>query len=191
MIPWVASQSMIVITLLVLSFCYALTVAILGAAVILSRHPVAKRLKASSPVTLTPLAVILALLLAFLSSRVWTNLDRAGEQVGRETSALREVLLLANALPSDVRPNVREGIKRHLHFVITEDWPAMARVQASLQSNPVGLTEAVSAVLSFAPTQSTEQLAQQRILWRSSRRWNPGKAGFSSANSKSRRFSGA
>src|SRR5215213_3205800 len=103
MIHWIESQSTAVNALLVLAFCYALTAAIAAAAIMLARRPVASQLKACSPVTLTPLAVILGLLLAFLSSRVWTNVDRAGEQVGREAGALREVLVLADALPDDAR----------------------------------------------------------------------------------------
>jgi amino acid transporter len=164
MLHWIESQSIPVITLVMFSFCYALMVVILGAALMLARRPIAKQLKACSPVTLTPLAVILALLLAFLSSRVWSNLDRAGEHAGHEATALREALLLANTLPADVRTNVRDAIKRHLHFIITEDWPAMARVDANLRSIPVGLTEAMSALMAFVPAQASEQLAQQRVL---------------------------
>jgi hypothetical protein len=164
MILWIEAQSIVVITLLVFGFCYALTIAIAGVALLMSGRPIAKQLKGVSPVTLTPLAVILALLIAFLSSRVWTNVDRAGEYVGRESSSLREALLLADALPADVRLNVRAAVKRHLQFVITEDWPAMARVQANLQHRPVGLTDAITALLSFTTTQPTEQLAQRRAL---------------------------
>jgi hypothetical protein len=164
MILWIESQPLFVITLLVFGFCYALTLAIAGVALLLSGRPIAKQLKAVSPVTLTPLAVILALLIAFLASRVWSNVDRAGEYVGRESSSLREALLLADALPADVRLKVRAAVKRHLQFVITEDWPAMAKVQASLQNRPVGLTDAITALLSFATTQPTEQLAQRRAL---------------------------
>jgi amino acid transporter len=164
MLHWIESQSILVITLVVFTFCYALAIVILGLALILARRPIAKQLKASSPVTLTPLAVILALLLAFLSSRVWTNLDRASEHAGREATALREALLLSNTLPSDVRANVHGAIKRHLHFVIAEDWPAMARVEANLRAIPAGLRDGISALLSFVPAQPTEQLAQQRTL---------------------------
>jgi Protein of unknown function (DUF4239) len=164
MLHWVESQSILVITLVVFGFCYVLTIATFCAAAILSRRAVARELKAASPVTLTPLAVILALLLVFLSSRVWTNVDRAGEYVGQEASALREAVLLADALPSDVRKNVRESIKRHLHFIETQDWPAMGRVQATLQAIPAGLTDAMAAALSFTPAQPTQQIAQERTL---------------------------
>jgi Protein of unknown function (DUF4239) len=161
---WVASQSILVITLVVLGFCYALTIATFAAATILSRRAVASELKAASPVTLTPLAVILALLLAFLSSRVWTNVDRAGEYVGQEASALRQAVSLADALPSDVRKNVRDSIKHHLHFIETQDWPAMGRFQATLQAIPSGLNDAMAAILSFTPALPTQQLAQERAV---------------------------
>ncbi|MEH2513445.1 hypothetical protein V1291_004799 [Nitrobacteraceae bacterium AZCC 1564] len=164
MLRWVESQSILGITLLVFGFCYVLTMATFGAAAILSRRAVAKDLKAASPVTLTPLAVILALLLAFLSSRVWTNVDRAGGYVGQEASALRQAVLLADALPTDVRSNLRECIKRHLHFIETQDWPAMGRGEANLQAIPTGLTDAMAAILSFTPAQPAQQLAQERAL---------------------------
>lgn len=164
MLHWVESQSILVITLLIFGFCYVLTLVIFGVAAILSRRPVAKELKGASPVTLTPLAVILALLLAFLSSRVWTNVDRAGGYVGQEASALRQVMLFADALPTDVRNNLRESIKRHFQFIETQDWPAMGRGEASLQAIPTGLTDAMAAVLSFTPTQPAQQLAQERAL---------------------------
>ena len=113
MLRWVESQSILGIALLVFGFCYVLTMVIFGAAASLSRRPVARELKATSPVTLTPLAVILALLLAFLSSRVWTNVDRAGGYVGQEASALRQAVLLGDALPPDVRNNLRDSELRN------------------------------------------------------------------------------
>jgi FtsH-binding integral membrane protein len=164
MLHWVESQSVLVTTLVVFGFCYVLAIATFGAATIVSRRGVARELKGASPATLTPLAVIFALLLAFLASRVWTIVDRAGEHVGQEASALRQAVLLADALPPDVRQNVREGIKRHLHFIETQDWPAMGRSQATLQAIAVGLTDAMAAVLSFTPAQPTQQLAQERTI---------------------------
>ena len=164
MLRWVKSQSILGITLLIFGFCYVLTMVIFGAAASLSRRPVARELKATSPVTLTPLAVILALLLAFLSSRVWTNVDRAAGYVGQEASALRQAVLLGDALPPDVRNNLRDSIKRHLHFIETQDWPAMGRGEANLQAIPTGLTDAMAAILSFAPAQPAQQLAQERAF---------------------------
>src|SRR5215208_5837801 len=161
---WIEAQSAPVITLLVFGVCYMLAAAIFCLAAILSRRAVAQDLKAVVPVTLTPLGVVLGLVMVFLASRVWTNVDRAGEYVGQEAGALRETVLLADSLPPEVRTNVRQAIQRHLHFVESEEWPAMARRQASLRSIAVGLVEALSAVLSFAPVQINQQLAQQRAV---------------------------
>src|SRR5262249_55477710 len=123
---WTEAQSTPVIALFVLIGCYTLMAAIICLAATLSRRPVAKELKAIVPVTLTPLGVLLGLLLAFLASRVWTNFDRAREYVGQEVGALRETVLLADALPQEVGTSVRDAIRRHLDFIESEEWPAGA-----------------------------------------------------------------
>ena len=46
----------------------------------------------------------------------------------------------------------------------SEEWPAMARRQASLQSKAVGLVEALAAVLSFSPAQTNQRVAQERAV---------------------------
>ena len=161
---WIEAQSTPVITLFVFGVCYILTAAIFCLAAILSRRPVAQDLKAVVPVTLTPLGVILGLVMVFLASRVWLNVDRAGEFVGQEASALRQTVLLADTLPPQVGTSVREAIQRHLHHIELTEWPAMARREASLRSTPMELREALTAVLSFEPAQVNQQVAQQRAV---------------------------
>jgi hypothetical protein len=161
---WIEAQSTPVITVLAFAICYMMTGAIFWLALIVSRRAVARDLKGVAPVTLTPLGVILGLVIAFLASRVWTNLDRAGEYVGQEASALRETALLANSLPADVSRDVRQAIRKHLHFLEANEWPAMARRQANLQAIPGGLAEALSAVLSFEPAQFNQRVAQERAV---------------------------
>ena len=160
---WIEAQSTTVIALLVFGACYMLTAAIFCSATILSRRAVAGDLKAVAPV-LTPLGIILALLIGFLAARVWTNLDRANQYVGQEAGALRETILLTNALPTDVRTGVRQAVKKHLDFIESQEWPAMASGRANLQSIAVGLAEAMTELLSFTPVQANQQLAQQRAL---------------------------
>ena len=160
---WIEAQPTPVIAFLVFGVCYMLTAAIVCLASIFSRRAVAKDLKAVEPV-LTPLCIILALLIGFQASRVWTNLDRAGEYVGQEAGALRETVLLADSLPPEVRTSVRQAIRRHLHLVESNEWPAMARGQASLQSIAVGLADALTAVLSFTPMQANQQITLERAV---------------------------
>jgi Protein of unknown function (DUF4239) len=160
---WIEAQWTPVIAFLVFGVCYMLTAAIVCLAPIFSRRAVAEALKAIAPV-LTPLCIILGLLIGFQASRVWTNLDRAGDYVDQEAGALRETVLLADSLPPEVRTSVRQAIRRHLQFVESNEWPAMARGQASLQSIAAGLADALTAALSFTPVQANQQVAQQRAV---------------------------
>ena len=160
---WIEAQSTFVIGGFVFGFCYLLAGMIFCVTLMLSRA-VAQSLKEIAPTTLTPLGVILGLLIGFLAARVWANLDRANQYVGQEAGALRETILLTDALPPDVKTGVRQAVKKHLDFIESEEWPAMASGRANLQSIAVGLAEAMTALLSFTPVQSNQQLAQQRAL---------------------------
>jgi Protein of unknown function (DUF4239) len=162
MIHWIESQSISAIIGIVFFLCYALAAVVFGFAAALSRRRIAEQLKTISPVTLTPLAVILGLLIAFLAARVWENVGRANEYIGQEAGALSRVMLLA--LPSEVRTKVRTAIMQHVDFVLAQDWPEMATVRANQRTEPVGLTNAMAALFSFTPTQSDQVLAQQRAV---------------------------
>jgi hypothetical protein len=164
MIHWIESQSISAIIGIVFALCYAAAGVVFGLAAALSRRPIAEQLKAISPVTLTPLAVVLGLLVAFLAARVWENVGRANEYIGQEAAALSRVILLANALPTEVRTKVRTAIIQHVDFVLAQDWPEMASVRANQRTEPVGLTNAMAALFSFTPTQSDQVLAQQRAV---------------------------
>jgi hypothetical protein len=102
MLQWVESQTTPVITLVLLALCYALAAIIFVVGLMISRRPIAVALKTTTPVMLTPLGVLVGLLIAFLASRVWTNLDKANAYVAQEASAIRESVLLADNLPQHV-----------------------------------------------------------------------------------------
>ena len=89
MLYWMEAQSPLGMALLVFGFCYLLA---LGTFILFAILPeyFTSGLKAASPVTLTPLAVLLGLLIAFLASRVWANLDHAGAYVGQEASSIQK-----------------------------------------------------------------------------------------------------
>lgn len=163
-IYWIEAQSTLGIAIIVLLVTYAFAGIVFWVATILSRRPIAEEIKTISPVTLTPLAVILGLLIAFLAARVWDNVSQAQQQVGREISQLSVAALLSKTLPADVDSKVRAGLKQHIDFIETVDWPAMGRFEASMRIDPVGLTNAVAALMSFSPVQPQQQLAQQRAF---------------------------
>jgi Protein of unknown function (DUF4239) len=162
--PWIESQPPEIISLIIFGFSYAVVVLLLLASAVLARRPIGADLKATSPVMLTPLSVIVGLLIAFLAARVWNNLDRASSYVAQEASSVRESIVLADELPPDVRAALRQSIRLYLQFVESNDWPAMTAGRADLKQTPEGLAEAVHAALSFDPAGRSQRLAQQQMM---------------------------
>jgi Protein of unknown function (DUF4239) len=164
MLWWLETQETLVIVLIVFAFCYLLAALILVGLAILSRSPIAGALHVTTPAMLTPLAVIFGLVIAFLATRVWGNLDHAQAYVVEEASGIREAVLISSVLPSDTRDALREEIGNYLHFVDLVDWPAMLRGQEGLHQTPSGLPEALTILLSFVPQQPGQQLAQSHAV---------------------------
>jgi Protein of unknown function (DUF4239) len=161
---WIETQETLVIVLIVFAFCYLLATLMLFGLTILSRSPIGGALHVTTPAMLTPLAVILGLVIAFLATRVWGNLDHAQSYVVEEASGIREAILISNVLPSDTRDAVRKEMGNYLRFVDQVDWPAMLRGQQGLRQTPPGLPEALTILLSFVPQQPGQQLAQSHAV---------------------------
>ena len=164
MLHWIQSQSTLVIACLSFSFCYVMAAAAFVCGTIFSRRPIGEELKTISPVTLTPLAVIIGLIIAFIAARVWENVARANEYVGQEASALSDVVLFSNGLSPEIRTNLLAAVKEHIVFIQEQDWPAMASFSANLRSEPVGLITGLTVLLSFRPMERNHELAQQRAV---------------------------
>ena len=162
MFLWIASQPTPVIVLLVLGLCYALTAIVFVVTRVLSRYPVAAHVKTTTPTMLTPLAAILALLMAFLAARVWTNLDHANTYAAQEASAINQTILLSSALPGELPFKMRSSIRKYIQFVAEHDEPAMKENRAELRLSPPGLTDGLDALLSFKPANPGQQIAQER-----------------------------
>ena len=164
MFLWVESQPTLLAALLVFGFCYLLAAVIYGVMSFILKLPGAAGLHTTSPTMLSAIGVITGLVIAFVASHVWSNLNAAENYVIREASAIRDTVLLADTLPDDMRTKVHAGIKAYLHFIDTEDWPEMARGQANLRRPPPGLTDVMHTVLAANLTGSGQQISQQRIV---------------------------
>ena len=165
MLWWLETQETLVIVLIVFTFCYLLAALILVGLAVLSRSPIAGALHVTTPAMLTPLAVIFGLVIAFLATRVWGNLDHAQAYVVEEASGIREAVLISSVLPSDTRDALRKEIENYLHFVDQVDWPTMLRGQEGLLHQiPSGMPEALTILLSFVPQQPGQQLAQSHAV---------------------------
>ncbi len=101
----------------------------------------ARAFKAVSPGVLPVLGVLFALLVGFIAVEVWNTFDRAKTAVATEASALRAVVLLARNFPDDQKARIDALINRHIAVAIHQEWPEMARQQATLSPLPTHLLE--------------------------------------------------
>jgi hypothetical protein len=164
MMLWVESQSTAVIALVLFAICYALAAVAFALSALLARHRLAGDLKTLTPVLLTPLSVITGLLIAFLATRVWANLDRANDFVVQEATALHDVVTHIGPLPADIREPTAAGVVAHLHFIETQDWPNMLAGSVSLQQESVGLNTALAVLLTLEPTTFSQHESQARAI---------------------------
>ena len=135
----------------------------------------ARAFKAISTGMLPPLAIIFALLVGFLAAQVWSDADRANTAISREASALRAVVLLAAGFPGDPAARLRDLIRRHIQDAVTQEWPAMARRNATLTIAPAPLAEALGLALSRSVPEATARWSPN-VSWShpSRMRWRRG-----------------
>jgi hypothetical protein len=113
---------------------------------------------------LSPLAIIFALLVGFLAAQVWSEYDRASTAVNQEGSALRAVILLAAAFPGEPEARLHQLIRGYIEDAVTQEWPAMARRDATLAIAPPKLAEALRLALSLAPQKDGQVAAQREMV---------------------------
>ena len=124
----------------------------------------ARAFKAMSPVMLTPLAVIFGLIVAFLASQVWLDVERATNAVIREANALRTVVVLAAHFPQEQQARIRSFVRRHIQKAVDEEWPAMAHRRMNLPLISAGYTEGLELVLAIVPANEAQVVAQREMV---------------------------
>jgi hypothetical protein len=161
---WLLNLPVLWMGVLILGAIYLWTAALY---LIVSRFAVGERagaFKAISPGILSPLAIIFALLVGFLAAQVWNETERAGAAVNREASALRGVVLLGAAFPGEPEAHLRELLHRYVQEAVTEEWPAMARQNATLTIAPPLLADALRFALSLTPEREGQVVAQREMV---------------------------
>ena len=89
----------------------------------------ARAFKGISPGMLPPLGIIFGLLVAFLASQAWSDLDKAHTAVHHEASALRAVVLLIASFPGEPEVRARALMRHHVQEAATQEWPAIRRLR--------------------------------------------------------------
>lgn len=164
MISWLESQSVPVIVGMGYMLCFSLAAVIFIVGWLLSRTKFADDLSFITPSLLTPLGVILGLLLVFLSSRVWTNVDRASTAASLEATAVQELQRVADELPPTVADSIRDGVRAYLKWVQQDDWPSMMSGNGLLRAKLPGLAEAMNALVDLNATVSGQRSVQEAAL---------------------------
>jgi hypothetical protein len=161
---WIESQPAIVIALITFGACYLCAAIIFVIDRVLVSKRVWNELKATTPVMLTPLSVLTGLVIAFVASRIWVNLDHANGIVRDEARNIGEIVTLAERLPQKVQIEIRHAIGQYLQFTKEHDWPAMLAGSVQMRTSVPGLTDAMSTLMSFVPENPGQQFVQQRTL---------------------------
>jgi hypothetical protein len=160
----IESQSPFTIALITFGACYVCAGVIFAFARVVVPRRIADELKGTTPVMLTPLAVLTGLVIAFVASRIWTNFDHAHALVGDEARNIQEALTLAETLPPNISAEMRVAVAQYLQFTNEQEWPAMLKGRAKLRTSVPGLTHAISTIEAFVPDNAGQQIAQQRTL---------------------------
>ena len=122
--------------MLVFGLTALVTAAIYVVVTVLSVGERARSFKAVSPGGLVPpLGVLFALFVAFTASQVWSDNEKANSIVDREASALRTVVILAAAFPSNTSTLATPATSDTVPGSVT--WPSL--VIRSVCEKPVSL----------------------------------------------------
>jgi hypothetical protein len=114
---------------------------------------------------LPPLGLVFGLIVGFLVAGLWRDLDDARTAVNREASSLRSAeLVVAAAFPRSTAERMDGLIARHIDEAVTQEWPAMARQNATLTVVPAPLAQALQLALSLKPSGDGQTTAQRDLV---------------------------
>lgn len=164
MSDWLLHLPVLWMGAVILGAIYLFTAALYWLITALATGERARAFKAISPGILPPLAIIFALLVAFLASQAWNDMDRAHATVNREAGALRATVLLAAAFPGEPEARLRDLIRRYIQETVDQEWPAMADRHATLTIAPARLAEALGVVLSLEDESEGQETAQREMV---------------------------
>ncbi len=161
---WLQSLPVGWMALVVFTLTYLAAGAILAVITRLASGGHARFFKGVSAGMLPPLGIIFGLLVAFVASQVWNDMDHAKAAVNREASELSTVLFLAASFPGEPETRLRDLTRRHIQEAVINEWPRMAEQSASLAVTPVALAEELQVILAVTPHGEGQATAQREIV---------------------------
>jgi hypothetical protein len=161
---WLLSLPVVWMGALILGGVYLFTAGLYAVVTKLAVGDRARAFKAISPGMLPPLAIIFALLVGFLAAQDWNASEHASAAVNREASALRAIVLLAREFPGEPEARLHRLVRGYIEHAAGDEWPAMARRDASLAIAPATLAEALRLILSLPLQGEGQAIAQRQMI---------------------------
>ena len=161
---WFENLSIGWMSLVVFGLVYLGTAAIFAAIIRFAGGERGRIFKGLSPGMLPPLGIIFGLFVAFVAAQVWNDADRAKAAVNMEANALSTVIFLSASFPGQPEARLRALTRQHIEETVTDEWPMMARRNASLTITPVPLAEELQFILALKPQSEGQVTAQREIV---------------------------
>ena len=164
MIDWLHTLPFFWLVVVVFGMTYLVAAGISFGVLRLAVGERGRAINAVSPGLLPPLGVVFGLLVGFLAVQVWNDAGQAQTAVNREASALRSVVLLSASFPGAPQAKMRTLVRRHITEAVDEEWPAMARQDATLTPVPTSLADALQLALALNPQSEGQKVAQREMV---------------------------
>jgi len=162
---WLLNLPVLWMAVVVFAATYLLAASVYWVVTRLAVNERARAFKAVSPGMLPPLGILFALLVGFIAVEVWNNYDKAKVAVASEASALRAVVLLAEAFPEEEKTRIYALIDRHIDEAVNKEWPAMARQRATLSAlRANALIEMLHDTMTLKPVDDSQRIAQPEMM---------------------------
>ena len=162
---WLLNLPVLWMAVVVFAATYLLAASVNWVVTRLAVNERARAFKAVSPGMLPPLGILFALLVGFIAVEVWNNYDKAKVAVASEASALRAVVLLAEAFPEEEKTRIYALIDRHIDEAVNKEWPAMARQRATLSAlRANALIEMLHDTMTLKPVDDSQRIAQPEMM---------------------------
>jgi hypothetical protein len=162
-IDWLHSLSIVALVLVVCAATALVTVAIYVIVTRLASGGRSDALAGVSPGMLPPLALVFGLLVGFLAAEVWSSSSSAEEAVDKEAGALRSVDLLDREFPAADQERMDALIREYIQQAVSQEWPAMAKQNATLVAASPQLAAALQLALEL-PADTPGRVAAQREI---------------------------
>ena len=111
------------------------------------------------------LGVAYAVLLGLMVVAVWQDWQEAEETATDEANELAALFWLAHGLPQPQGRHIQEVARSYARVVVGEEWPLMARGEASPRAWDL-LDELRGSIEAFDPTTDSEQVLYDQALQR-------------------------